>query len=128
MKKWQNSLIVDVFKIDFNKDSKIIKEAFSRLCNPLTKYDGINFNAAHCLLEVGNVFYRLTIGANGINISKRYDNGNTKSVSYIVNTDNVYEYKNITIDKIYETGRLESVDFDYESIIDKLMDILIVQP
>lgn len=128
MEKWQNALIVDVFEINLSKDSKTIKETFSRLCEPLTRYDEIYFYEEDCFLAVSDVIFELTVGVNGINISKRDIGGIIKSVSYLVDENKFYEYKNITIDKVYETDRLESTDFNYEAIINRLMDMLIIQP
>lgn len=129
MRKWQNMLIVDVSNINFLKDSDMIKSAFANLCEPLNKVDGIKFSKEYNWLEVGHEYYRLNLGANGINIQKS-NSGNQiiKSVSYLINDNNTYEYKNITLNKIYSCGKIDSVDFDYESIIDMLMDIMVVQP
>lgn len=129
MEKWQNSIIVDVSNINLFKDSKIIKETFSRLCEPLTRYDEIDFHEDGCFLAAKDVIFKLTVGTNGINISKQNASETIKSVSYIIEVANkFYEYKNMTINKVYETDRLESLDFDYEYIINRLMDMLIIQP
>lgn len=129
MRKWQQRLLVDVTKINFMEDTDKIKSTFSNLCEPISEFNGISFNKTYGLLEVGDNYYRLDIGPNGINIQKINENSHViKSVSYIINDDNSYEYKNIFSSKIYEFGELESVDFDYECILDNLMNLIVVEP
>lgn len=126
MKMWQNKLVIQSMDIDFKPDSDLIQDIFIQLCEPLINFDRISYDYEIEALKVGNIYYSLNVFQNSICIFKSNEGKKIiKVVSYIVNNDKTYEYKNTEKDEVYFSGKLESPNFDYESIIDEIMNLLV---
>lgn len=126
MERWQKRAIVKVANVDFTNDKEKIKSAFSTICKPLLDFEGIKFNEESNILSIGDKTYTLSILSYSISISCLDRTGSTVEVSFFVNTEKECAYRSSTERGMIHFDSLISVDFDYENILNTIMNKIIL--
>ena len=119
MPKWVMLAKAKVLNVNFSEDEKTIEDAFKRICEPVCRVPGILVRTNS--LVVGDITYTLGIAENKIEITF-FKDGKENRCSYFV-SNGKYSYKAPKDTIATNFKPLESLEFDYETILNNLMDI-----
>lgn len=126
MNYWQKRALVKVSKVDFFKEQEKIEDAFYSICEPLLDNEGIEFDKKESILTIGNNKYTLTIGANGFGITLEMGPNRKICKSFLINEEMKYAFSITPHSKIPDYQPLETMDINYEKILNSIMDDMIM--
>ncbi|WP_404989338.1 hypothetical protein [Clostridium culturomicium] len=118
MEKWQEIVLMIDYNLDFQKHKDEIRKAFRSICEPVINRSIIDFKD-DCIYIAGKQ-YKLVINKSSIGISHVIQGRGVITNLYSINEKMEEAYFDGRENGTYK--RLKSINFDYEVILNNLMN------